>query len=184
MAIDNSYELTPHRELAELKQQIQELKSRVDKASPKELINSMNALAKSMDSMLKLFTQAVEELKYEDREGSLSDGKGNINEKLDEIIGQNKVLADGMVAVSEMIEDLTGKKSQVSKNFQPPIPQSSMPPEQNFQPPKLEPQLNDIPGLDQPPIPQQGPIAMPSIPFSNLEEPKPKKKGLFGRLKG
>mgnify|MGYP001222334708 CR=1 FL=1 len=185
MAIDDSYELTPHRELAELKRQLQELRSRVDKASPKELINSMNALAKSMDAMLKLFAQAVEELKYEDREESLSGGKESINEKLDEIISQNKVLADGMVAVSEMIEDLTGKKSQVSKNLQPPMPQPPIPPEQNFQPPTPEPQLNDLPELDQPPrSSRQGPVAMPAIPFSDFKEPKPKKKGLFGRLKG
>jgi len=184
MAIDDSYELTPHRELAELKQQLQELRSRVDNASPKELINSMNGMAKSMDSMLKLFTQAVEELKYEDRESSLSEGKEDINEKLDRLIDQNKAIADGVLAVSEMIEDLTEKKGQVSKNFQQPSSQPSIPPNQNFQPP--EPQLNDIPDLDQfdpPPGHQQGPVAMPSIPFSEFEEPKPKKKGLFGRLK-
>ena len=191
MAIDDSYELTPHKELAELKQQLQELKSRVDKASPKELINSMNAMAKSMDSMLKLFTQAVEELKYEDREESLGNGKDSANEKLGKIIDQNKIIADGVVAVSEMIQDLNGNKSQVPKppqqSFQPPMAQ-----EPNFPPPKFEQPPNDLPELDQfdqpqPPSqqpPQPGPVAMPSMPFSSLDEPpKPKKKGLFGRLK-
>jgi hypothetical protein len=172
MANDDSYEITPHREIAELKQQLQELRLRIDKVSPKELINSMSTLSKSIESMLKLFGEAVEELKFEDREEALSGGKDTVNQKLDRIMNQNKVIADGIVAVSEMIEDLNGKKSQVS-NTQP-----------RFQPPMAQDPGFQQPQFDQPPQPEQGPVAMPNIPFSNLDAPpKPKKKGLFGRLK-
>ena len=115
-----------------------------------------------------IFTQAVEELKFEDREEALSGGHDTINQKLDSLMEQNKAIAEGVIAVSEMVEDLGEKKTQVPKSPQPSFQQ----------PPNFEPQL------DQPPIPQQGPVAMPSIPFSDLDEPqKPKKKGLFGRLK-
>jgi hypothetical protein len=181
MADDESYDLMPHKQISELKRQMQELKSKIDKASPKELINSMNTLTKSIDAMLKLFTQAADELKFEEKEESLAGG-GSVNEKLDKIMDQNKVLADGMVAISDMVKELTEKQKNTLPRQTVPRPSFQPPPgpPPNFQqPPNLEPQL------DQPPAPQQqGPVAMPSMPFSDIDEPKKsKKKGLFGRLK-
>ena len=175
MAKDEPYDLMPHREIIELKKQLQKLKT--EKSSSHELMNSMNALTKGMDSMLRLFTEAAGELK-------IDEGEDNVNKKLDEIIEQNKVIADGMITVSDMIKDFVQKQKEpepikVQPSFQPPTPQP------DFQQPPLEP-LPDEPsvGLDQEPMPQQGPVAMPTVPFSSIEEPpKPTKKGLFGRLK-
>lgn len=194
MADDEPYDLMPHRQISELKKDLQELKSNLDRASPKELINSMSTLTKSIDSMLKLFSQAADELKFEEKEQSLSGGKGSVNDKLDEIMDQNKAIADGMVAISDMIQDLAGKQktapgpsykspSRQVPNFQQPQQQfNNMMPQFDQQP---MPQFDEpMPQFDQPPMPQQqGPVAMPSIPFSDFDEPKPKKKGLFGRLK-
>ena len=182
MTDDEPYDLLPHKQISELKRQLQELKSKVDNASPKELINSMSTLTKSIDAMIKLFSQAADELKFEEKEQSLAGGNGSVNDKLDEIMDQNKAIADGMVAISDMILDLTGKQ----KNTLPrqTVPGPSFQPAPNFQQPP--PQFNEpMPQFDQPPMPQQqGPVAMPSMPFSDIDEPpKPKKKGLFGRLK-
>ena len=176
MAKDEPYDLMPHREIIELKNQLQKLKT--EKSSSHELMNSMNALTKSMDSMLRLFTQTAEELK-------IDEGEDNVNKKLDEIIGQNKIIADGMVTVSDTIKDFIEKQKE-PEPIQ--VPQSSFQPaapKPNFQQPSLEPLPNESDlGLDQEPMPQQGPVAMPTVPFSSIEEPpKPKKKGLFGRLK-
>ena len=101
MAKDEPYDLMPHREIIELKKQLQKLKT--EKSSSHELMNSMNALTKSMDSMLRLFTQTAEELK-------IDEGEDNVNKKLDEIIGQNKIIADGMVTVSDTIKDFIEKQ--------------------------------------------------------------------------
>ena len=147
----------------------------------------MNALAKSMDAMLKLFNEAAKDL--------------SVEKKLDEIINQNKVIIGKLAALSNSNSDFTPKqKQQPSFNFprpsfQPaPQPNFQQPPEfqKSFNEPKLE-ELDELSGLkeleqqrfEEPfnkPIPrQQGPIAMPSIPFSSFREPK--RKGLFGRLR-
>lgn len=173
MAKDEPYDMMPHRDIIELKKQLQKLKA--EKFSSHELMNSMSALTKSMDSMLGLFKEAAEELKFEEKEDA-------INKQLNEIIEQNKIIADGMVTVSDMIKDFIEKQSkpvQAQSSFQGPVPEPA------FQQPPLEPPLNE-PSLpnEMPPVPPQGSVVMPSIPFSSLDEPsKPKKKGLFGRLK-
>ena len=172
MAKDEPYDMMPHRDIIELKEQLQKLKA--EKFSSQELMNSMSALTKSMDSMLGLFKEAAEELKVEEKEDAT-------NKKLNEIIEQNKVIADGMVTVSDMIKGFIEKQSkpvQAQPSFQSPVPEPA------FQQPPLEPPLNE-PSLpnETPPVPPQGSVVMPSIPFSSLDEPpKPKKKGLFGKL--
>jgi hypothetical protein len=178
MAKEEPYDLMPHKDIIELKNQLKNLKS--EKFSFHELMNSVNALTKSMDSMMKLFKEAGEEIRAEEKEDTL-------NKKLDGIIEQNKVIADGMVAVSDMVKDFIGKQkipepiqAQPTPSFQPPKPDIQQPQLPGLEPLPGEPSLK----MDQLPPPPQDPVAMPSIPFSNLEEPQnPKKKGLFGRFK-
>ena len=52
MAKDEPYDLMPHKDIVELKKQLQ--KFRAEKFSSHELMDSMNALTKSMDYMLKI----------------------------------------------------------------------------------------------------------------------------------
>lgn len=178
MEDDDSYDMLPHREIAELKRQIQELQARTQKSTPQEIVNALNAVANSMESMLRLFSEAAQELKIEQRESPDA-----MNRKLDEVIEQNKTIAEGMIAVSDMVKDFV--EGQKSKAPQRPFPQQSQFP-QNFQPSFQQPPQfqQDFPQ----PFPsfneqiQKGPVAMPSIPFSEFN-PEPKKKGLFGRLK-
>ncbi|MDP6138602.1 MAG: hypothetical protein QGI89_00690 [Candidatus Woesearchaeota archaeon] len=158
---------------------MQELSLKIEKSSSQALMNSMNNLAKSMDTMLKLFTEAAKEIKIEDKEGLEGAGeKDFMNEKLNEIIDQNKTIAESMVAVSDMVRDFTEKQ----KNPEPKAPQPNFQ-QSPQQPPTFDESFNEPMSspLDQPPLPQQqGPVAMPSIPFPSVK--KPKKKGLFGRL--
>lgn len=183
MAKDEPYDLMPHKDIVELKKQLQKLRS--EKFSSSELTNSMDALTKSMDSMLKLFKEASEELKTEEREDT-------VNKKLNEIMEQNKVIADGMVAISDMVKNfIANQKKPELIQAQPTLVQA----QPGFQGQKLDFQQPQLPGLgsipDEPlpelgqaPTPQQGPVAMPSVPFSSLDElPKPKKKGFFGLFK-
>ena len=196
MVEDEPYDLLPHHEIEELKKQVQELKTRADKSSSQEIVNSLNQLTRSMDAMLRLFTEAAQEVKAEEREES------KITEKLDELIDQNKTIAEGIVAVSDIVKDFIGKEehrpapgprpeprpSFPGPSFQPPGPRPEPRPsfpEPSFQPPGPEPSFEQPPSFE-PPISegtQQGPVAMPSMPFSSLEEKPKKKKGIFGRLK-
>ena len=81
---DDDYDLLPHRQINELRGLVQELKNKVDRASPKELIDSMESLTKSIDSLMNLFKQAADEMRYEEKEEILSGGSEHkaINEKL------------------------------------------------------------------------------------------------------
>ncbi|MEK6869618.1 MAG: hypothetical protein AABX74_05270 [Nanoarchaeota archaeon] len=179
---DDDYDLLPHRQINELRGLVQDLKNKVDRASPKELIDSMDSLTKSIDSLMALFKQAADEMKYEEKEGILSGGSEHkaINEKLDRIIEQNKIIANGMVAVSNMVRDFAGnqRKQQTPKpqQFQPSF-QPSM--TRNFPQPSFQPQFN----APMPPRPQMSaPGFMEEPPLPDFEE-EPRKKGLFGMFK-
>ena len=149
-----------------------------------------------MDSMLRLFTEAAQEVKGSDKEHE------QIVDKLDEVIEQNKTIAEGMVAVSDMVRDFVEKQKYRPVPVPRPMPRPNYPmpgPEPNFpgpgfQGPMQEPDFSKPgfgPEFDEPMQPQrfnetgpQGPVPMPSIPFSDFDlGEKPKKKGIFGRLK-
>ena len=131
---------------------------------------------------------ASHEIKGDDKEHE------KIADKLDEIIDQNGAIAEGVVAVSDMIADSSNKREIKVMPAPKPIPspmfqQGGQESSQNM--PRFEPEFNEQefnqpvqspPRFNQP-MPQ-GPVPMPSFPFSDFElEEKPKKKGIFGRLK-
>jgi hypothetical protein len=172
----DDYDLMPHRQINELKALVQNLKNKIDTASPKELIDSMYALTRSIDSMMNLFRQAADEMKYEEKEEILSGGSEHkaINEKLDKVIEQNKIIADGMLAISDMVKDTTRKAKIPQHPPQPHFQPSMRAP--SFPPPKFEPSFNSAP--PQPPTP--GPMPEPPLPGLGEES---KKKGLFRMFK-
>lgn len=178
MVEDEPYDLMPHRELEELKKQVAELKAKHNKSSSQEVVNSLNQLTRSMDAMLMLFTEAAKNVKAEEKEES------NIAYRLAEIVDQNKTIAEGMVTVSDMVKDFIEKQGHRPLSAPRPAPSPKFPPSGFQTPQPLEPDFQNPPSFSpQPNEPRpQGPVAMPTIPFPGLEE-KPKKKGLFGRLK-
>ena len=103
---DDDYDLLPHQEIEELKRQVQELKTRSDKSSSQEIVKSLDQLTRAMDSMLRLFTEASQEVKGDDKEHE------QIAEKLDEVMEQNKTIAEGMVAVLDMVGDFVERQNQ------------------------------------------------------------------------
>ena len=182
---DDDYDLLPHRQINELRGLVQELKNKVDRASPKELIDSMESLTKSIDSLMNLFKQAADEMRYEEKEEILSGGSEHkaINEKLDGVLEQNKIIADGMVAVSNMVRDFAGKQRK-QQDAQAPKPQQFQPGFQpsmrapNFPQPSFQPQFAPMPPRPQMPAPG----FMEEPPLPDFEE-EPRKKGLFGMFK-
>jgi len=170
--VDEPYDMLPHKEIVELKKQLKELKSSTGKKPSQELLNSMNTLTKSIDSLLKLFTKTAEELKHEE------ESPGNlkaIDEKLNEVIEQNKTIAEGVVAISDSVNDFIENQRSRPR-------QQSFYPRPGFSPPKApEPMIQQTsPKFPEPQ--DQGPVPMPSMPFSDFGK-KPKKKGLFGKFK-
>jgi hypothetical protein len=191
MADVEPYVDMPYSEVADLKKQLKKLQDKGSSAGSDDLIKSMTTLTKNMDSMLQLFKTAADEMKLEEREEKeLTQQISPIMDKLDEIIEQNKIIAEGMVAVSDLVkEKLAHFKPAPPKQEKPKFP-SMPPPQQNMQgqipsgpmPPQGQPQgPNFPPPTNIPPPPNVPPtndldMNMPPPP----EEPK-KKKGFFGK---
>ena len=207
---EGPYEIMPYEEISALKKEIAELKSRSNSSS-QDLLGSIATLTKSMNDMLQLFTAAAEEMKLEEKtESGLSVKVEPIMDRLDEIIEQNKTIADGMVAIADMVKDVKEKKAREEreKPVSRQMPKEPILPEyhpsqrrQQMQPemPELEmppfPDEEELPPLG--PLPPEGPMSMemPSWPEPNmpagplaggpmpppLPEEKPRKRGLFGR---
>jgi hypothetical protein len=155
MAKDDSYEIMPYKEIVELRKQIGDLQKKTGEPGSKDLLVSMESLTKSMNNMLQLFSNAAEEMKLEERtETELSRKIAPMIEKLDRIEEQNKTIAEGLVAVASMMEDIRQGK------IQPPKPKSRPPPKSPVEE-ALEP---NIPPLLQQEQTQEGPMMPPRMP--------------------
>ena len=112
---ENEYELIPHREILELKEQIEELKKQKGLADQgveadieitnKELYDSMNRLTDGINHLIKLFRKSGEELsKYEESDAYVKK-LVPVEKKVDEALEQNKKIARGILAIADSIKD-------------------------------------------------------------------------------
>ena len=166
--MDDSYEMVPYKDILELKKDIEELK----KGGGTELIASMRSLTSIINELIAILKEAAKGMS-EDSSGSLK----NVSDKLDAIIAQNEKIADGLVAIGDMMENnRANNKTVVFNPNQPPRiqpmqfaqPTTSMP-----LPPTMQREIPDMPDFNL--TPQQN-IGMPNFP-------EPRKKGLFGRFR-
>lgn len=187
------YEVMPYSEISALKKEIKKLKNKEDDVESKDLVKSMNGLTQNIDSMLQIFRKATEEMQLEEEEEKAVSKQINpLMEKLDEIIEQNKIIAEGMVALSDIVKERFPEK----KMQKPPMNKPNMPssPNMNFQqnsrpsmPPP--PDMNKFPNA--PPQNSNGPNMPPPTGMANNNHMPPppdmpppekeKKKGFFGK---
>ena len=118
------------------------------KGQKRDLQDSLDNLTKELRMLHSLFRDAAEDAS----QGSSDDGHRQILEKLDAVIDQNKKIAEGILAVADLLQ----KRSMPPQNRMPPPP-----------PPTFM-----TSGL--PPLPQSG---LPS--FAPLSIPPPPKKGFM-----
>lgn len=205
MVEEGSYEIMPYKEIVELKRQIAELQKKTGDTSSKELLESMAALTKSMSNMLQLFSSAAEEMKLEEKtESELSQKIAPLIEKVDRLEEQNKTIAEGLVAIADMVKEVKGEKKikEIPKPFSPPEEEKplfeDLPPLEPEMPP-LEP---PAPTIQAPPFstgyprvvprgpmprmpipPMMPPDLGPLPPLPPLEEEPKRKRGVFGLFK-
>jgi len=99
---DETYELFPEKEIQELKQELQKLKS-FDVTPSKSMQVSMVELNQKLDKLLHIFDDALDKLKVEEGKDLLS-RMDKLEEQLDEVLEQNKTIAEGLVAITDMIK--------------------------------------------------------------------------------
>ncbi len=193
--VEGPYEILPYAEIDKLKKDIEGMKKKT--ASSEEILDAINRLAKTMESMLHLFENAAAEMRTE---GEDSPGK-----KLDVLIDQNETIAEGLLGLVDMIKDIQPREKEVPEMKevpQPPLPEPMpkmgrqgfspfgqsrpMPPGQQAMRPSHFPPPPDAS------MPKEGPRPMPTGSFKDLDLndiPEPKgfpgqppekpKKGLF-----
>lgn len=166
MEEEDAYQIMPYKEIVALRKDIESLKKSTDDSSFQGLLDSMGSLTKSMNSMLELFRTAAEEMKLEGKsEMNVAKEIGPLTDKMDTLIDQNKTIAEGLIAISDMAKDL--KKPQAG-----PSPVFRLEPRRQPMPPPMQPQspfegapAGPIPPGQAPPGhfpgPTQGPMGPP-----------------------
>jgi len=211
MVEDGPYEILPYKEIVQLKREIADLKDKTNDINSKDLIDGMHRLSTSMEDLLKLFKAASAELKEESKkEAETSDNVKKMLDKLDESLEENKVIADGILAISDNVEkkfnevneriDKIHTETKVMKTkteYIEPIKPPKMEIQQPVQSqqtktfesfseqimpstPPMPSRVAPSPNFSPPPMPPPTP-SMGDIP-DDLFPPEPKKKGFIGRM--
>ncbi len=163
--MEDSYEMVPYKDIMELKKDIEELK----KGNSPEFISSMRSLTSVINELIAILKEAAKGMS-EDSSSSFK----SISEKLDTIVAQNEKIADGLVAIGDMVENSRASNKEVifNPNQPPPIQPMQFNPNDMPLPPKVQ---REMPDIDFNFTPQQS-SGMPNFP-------QPKRKGLFGRFR-
>ena len=159
-------DLVPYKDISDLKKELEGMKGRKD-FSTKELYEAVQRLAQTMTDMLEVFGAAAEQMKLEEQSSESSAKKHEmIISKLDKIIDQNKTIAEGMVAIVEMVKEkiVAPAKEREEPMFKPaPQPRPFMRPQQEWQP-RPEPVQRTQPRMAPPQMPTMAP-PMPNPDF-------------------
>ena len=198
--MDDEEEFVPYKDISELKRELEGMKGRKD-VPAKDIYDAVQKLAQTMTDMLEVFGAATEQMKLEEREYESEARKHEmIISKLDKIIEQNRTIAEGMVAIVEMVkekivaparEELLFKPRPEPKPFiKPPEWQPRPEPVQRTPPMTAPPMTQPMQAMPPPnfgmQLPPMQPAPSPDLDFPEepfpLEE-EPRKKGLFGMFK-
>ncbi len=151
-------------EIEKLKKDIDMLKRKQGIEEPKEnhMDESNARLSRSINSLLKVFQEASEELKMDTHDAVLvSEKLDKIIDRLDKVEVQNEKIAKGLVAVADMVEELqSGPLPRERLPFPKPKP---------IQPPTSRPGPS-MPGPQPQPLPQ---------PQYGMPRPEEKKKNFL-----
>ena len=191
-------EFVPYKDISELKKEVEGMRGKKD-IPAKELYDAVQKLSQTMNEMLDIFGAAAEQMKLEEKEYEASAKKHEmIISKLDKLIDQNKTIAEGMVAVVELVKEKFGMPSREEEPLPKPKPepmQFKRPPQPEWQlkpepiqrtqpimmPPPTPITTSPSPDFGQLPPMQPAPLDL-DFPDIGLEE-EPKKKSLFGMFK-
>jgi len=191
MADDTDYEFIPKQTLDEMKKQLVELQRQAqqkEKISTDQFSQAIAKLTQSMEEMNALFKSATEELKLEEttRE-NLGQHLAPVNERLDAIEDQNKKIADAMLALADMIDEVKRQtrplpKTSASETITTTTTQQIIPPNQQqmIRAPIPPMYREDVFTQSTNPFPTPD-LSMPPRSFGPLPPPPApeKRKGLF-----
>ena len=108
--MEEDYNFMPYKDISQLKKDLDSMRGKKD-ISTKELYDSIQKLAQTMNDIIDVFGAAAEQMKLEDKEYE-SDAKKHeiILSKIDKLMDQNKTIAEGMVAIVDAMKKTTQQK--------------------------------------------------------------------------
>jgi len=90
-----------YKDISELKKEFEGIRGKKD-ISMKDLNDSVQKLTQTMNDMLEIFSASAEQVKQEEKEYQ------TMVTKLDKLLDQNKTIAEGMVAIVELVKEKFG----------------------------------------------------------------------------
>lgn len=151
---EDEYELLPHKEIEELKDELAKLKE-FEIAPSKKLQVSLLELDTKLDKLITIFEDAMHELRIEEGGISFTEKMKPLLEKMNKILEQNSEIASGILALADMVKEIKEKpepKLEFEPKIEPPMPaEIPMPPSRA---PPLPPMPPGVPpGMPLPPMP-------------------------------
>ena len=131
MPNEEEYELMPHQTIVKMKHELELLKKRAastKKISSKEFMDSVDSLSKKIDSLMSLFQEAAEEMKVEEEEPGIKEQIHPLVARIDEIEEENRKIAQGILVVADMVEELKAGEKKIEGKISRPMPPPRMPP--------------------------------------------------------
>lgn len=126
--VDEEYEILPHQLLQDLRYDVEALKKKLSEPETKtnELILEIESLKDSIHELTGIFQKALQDMKEDDPSKMMQE----MSTRLRDVISQNEVIARGMVAISDKLEDFMRRNSSggslgSSQLVPPPSPQIS-----------------------------------------------------------
>ena len=176
---DEDYEILPKNTVSNLKKQVDDLRG--TPMNNRNLQSSMDNLSKSINNMIDMFRVASEEIKLEEKEDELVSNKIDpLLAKLDAIIDQNKKIAQGMVAIADIVKEQRENSSpSAQKSASEPMGISKRAPSPMSPPPSMSrtPPMPPPPSFARPnfsgsmgPMPPTGGPIVPPPSFGDFGE--------------
>ena len=97
------YEILPHKELHELREELGKLKER---PTDRTLQISMVELASKLDRMMDIFEEAQEMIRVEEGALTFQEKMRPLLERMDKVLQQNSQIAEGIVGLHDLIMDM------------------------------------------------------------------------------
>ena len=206
--VEEEYELLPHKEIIELKDELRKLKSLPPEAG-KHTEASYDILTKKMNRLIEIFEEAEKSVEVEEGAVTFKERMAPFTDKMSKVLEQNSEIAEGIVALADIMNEIKDKlevgviykaKEAQKVGSRPmhrpaplpihegPRPMGPMPPPTpgkmplGAMPPM--PRTPKPPGMAPPPLPRPGaPLPRPGAAPAPGPMPLPpaKKKGLFGK---
>ncbi len=113
----DEYEILPHKEIHELREQLYRLKER---PTERTLQLAMAETAMKMDRLINIFEESLTMIKVEEGSLSFTEKLRPLMEKMDKILEQNSEIAAGLVGIHDLMVDV---KESIDKINEKPAPQ-------------------------------------------------------------